>query len=206
VDVRVACATHRDLGRLQREGRFRGDLYARLNEYSLTLPPLRERKEDALALCRALLSRHGRPDLSLSFPFMAGLLHYDFPFNVRELEAIIKRGVALADGPTLEAEHLSDDIKELMKSYGRRRGAAAPASPADPSLAGSQALLAPGPTHASAAPRAPGRAAVPTEEELRALLLQHRGNVAAVGRELGKERMQIHRWMKRYNINVDEYR
>ncbi|HVY44787.1 MAG TPA: hypothetical protein VHB21_02865, partial [Minicystis sp.] len=47
---------------------------------------------------------------------------------------------------------------------------------------------------------------VPTEQELRALLSQHRGNVAAVGREFGKERMQIHRWMKRYGINVAEYR
>jgi transcriptional regulator of acetoin/glycerol metabolism len=47
---------------------------------------------------------------------------------------------------------------------------------------------------------------VPTDQELRALLLRHKGNVAAVGRELGKERMQIHRWMKRYNIDVDEYR
>ena len=46
----------------------------------------------------------------------------------------------------------------------------------------------------------------PTAEELRALLAQHKGNVAAVGREFGKERMQVHRWMKRYGIDVDEYR
>ena len=53
---------------------------------------------------------------------------------------------------------------------------------------------------------APTRTGAPTEEELRALLLRHHGNVAAVGREFGKERMQVHRWMKRYNIDVADYR
>ena len=213
VDVRVTCATHRDLMRLQREGRFRGDLYARLNEYSLTLPPLRERKEDVFALCRGLLARHGRPDLGLSFPFMTGLLHYDFPFNVRELEAMMKRGVALADGPVLDAPHLPDEIKELMQAYGRRRGAGGPAvAPPAPDMLGVPTMapqgFAPPPAFANPAtgPRAPVRSGAPTEHELRALLQQHRGNVAAVGRELGKERMQIHRWMKRYNIDVDDYR
>ena len=55
-------------------------------------------------------------------------------------------------------------------------------------------------------PTAPPRTGVPTEPELRALLAQHRGNIAAVGREYGKERMQVHRWMKRYGIDVAEYR
>ena len=53
---------------------------------------------------------------------------------------------------------------------------------------------------------ATSRRGAPTEEELRSLLERHRGNVAAVGRELGKERMQVHRWMKRYGISVEEYR
>jgi transcriptional regulator of acetoin/glycerol metabolism len=52
----------------------------------------------------------------------------------------------------------------------------------------------------------PVRTGVPTAEELRSLLAQHKGNVAAVGREFGKERMQVHRWMKRYGIEVDQYR
>jgi DNA-binding NtrC family response regulator len=181
IDVRVACATHRDLGKLQQEGRFRGDLYARLNEYSVVLPPLRERKEDIYLLSRALLARHGRPDLDLTFQFMTGLLHYDYPFNVRELESFIKRGIALADGPALDREHLPEVVSALMKSYGRR---------ADPGVS---------------CPL-PSRADAPTESELRALLVEHRGNVAAVGRQFGKERMQVHRWMKRYGINVDEYR
>ena len=203
VDVRVVCATHRDLTKLQAEGRFRGDLFARLNEYSLRLPPLRERKEDIFVLSRALLERHGRAALGLTFPFMTGLLHYDFPFNVRELEATVKRGIALCDGAALDAQHLPDEIKELMKSYAQR---------GKKPQSGAISILPPPPAMPTYPPQyagqsqPPPRTGVPSEEELRALLTQHKGNVAAVGREFGKERMQIHRWMKRYGINVDEYR
>ena len=198
VDVRIVCATHRDLAAHLRDGRFRGDLYARLNEYSLRLPPLRERKEDVYMLCRALLARHGRPEHRLTFPFMTGLLHYDWPFNVRELEAAIKRGIALADGDVLDAVHLPDEIKELMKGYAQRGRASVPPPAAQAPVGLGVTATA---THAPAQ-----RAGVPTEERLRELLREHRGNVAAVGREFGKERMQVHRWMKRYGINVDEYR
>jgi DNA-binding NtrC family response regulator len=187
---------------MQRDGKFRGDLYARLNEYSLRLPPLRERKEDIYALCRALLARHGRPDMRLSFPFMAGLLHYDFPFNVRELEAIIKRGIALAEGNVLDAQHLPDEIKDLMKRYGQRKGAPAAGL-------GVTGATGAGPASSGAADSASHTArssGAPSEMDLRAALSAHRGNVAAVGRVFGKERMQIHRWMKRYGINVDDYR
>ena len=195
VDVRIVCATHRDLMKLQQASKFRGDLFARLNEYSVLLPPLRERKEDIYALSRALLERHGRPDLSIAFPFMTGLLHYDYPFNVRELEAFIKRGIALCDGTTLDTAQLPDEVKDLMKVYGVRNKQPAQAQPIAPVMTGTPI---PG--------LGPPRVGVPTEVELRALLHQHRGNVAAVGREFGKERMQVHRWMKRYGIDVDEYR
>jgi len=199
VDVRIVCATHRDLAKLQQEDRFRGDLYARLNEYSVKLPPLRERKEDVYALCKAFLARHGRPDLHLSFAFMTGLLHYDYPFNVRELEGFIKRGIALSEGEALDTAHLPDEIKEAMKAYGQRHHVApevAPKAPADQEPPAAEGPIA----------RAARRPVAPTEEELRALLTLHKGNVAAVGREFGKERMQVHRWMKRFGINADEYR
>ncbi len=213
VDVRVLCATHRDLSQLQRENRFRGDLFARLNEYSLRLPPLRERKEDIFCLTRGLLARHGRPDLGVSFPFMTGLLHYDWPFNVRELEAAIKRGVALVEGCTLDADHLPDVIKDQMKDYGQR--GASSSSEFDPRASSTHMpqlrnqAAAPDVNEQTAPPRLPiakRPPATPTEHELRTLLHQHHGNVAAVGREFGKERMQVHRWMKRYGIDVEEYR
>lgn len=189
VDVRVICATHRDLAKMQREQKFRGDLYARLNDSNVVLPPLRERKEDIYRLTTHMLAKHGRPDLRLSFPFMLGLLHYDFPYNVRELEAAMKRAIALSDGPELRAEHLPDAMREEMAFYGKPAQLPTPRSPGEPS-----------------APPPHFRAAAPTEAELRALLSRHRGNISAIGREVGKERMQVHRWMKRYGISPDEYR
>jgi DNA-binding NtrC family response regulator len=183
VDVRVVSATHRDLERLQREGKFREDLFARLNEYSVELPALHERKEDLFLLCQTFLARHGGSGKKPSFAFMSGLLHYDFPYNVRELEACIKRALALCDGATLEPEVLPEAVQEAMSDYGR-----------DPSAR---------PSQSSQDDEAQG---APDEPTLRELLTKHEGNVAAVGRELGKARMQIHRWMKRYLIDIAEYR
>jgi len=189
VDIRVVCATHRDLQRLIQLEKFREDLYARLNEYQLRLPPLRDRKEDIYQLARAFVHRHGRAELKLSFGFMLGLVNYDWPYNVRELEGCIKRCLALCDGTTIEEALLPEPIQELMADYGR------PLSLAE---AHSQNY----PFESSRA----SRGAAPTDAELRALLEKHRGNVAAVGRELGKARMQVHRWMERFGIDVTEYR
>jgi transcriptional regulator with GAF, ATPase, and Fis domain len=193
VDVRIVCATHRDLWRLQQAGNFREDLFARLNEYQLRLPPLRERKEDLYMLVRAFLARHGRNELHPSFGFMTAVLQYDWPHNVRELEACIKRCVALADGPILTEQLLPAPLSDAMKDYGEAvRTAGAPAVGSMP------------PPGADAESFHAG--SMPSDSELRALLEQHGGNVAAVGRQLGKARMQIHRWMKRYGIHVDDYR
>jgi DNA-binding NtrC family response regulator len=220
VDVRIVCATHRDLSAMQTEGRFRGDLFARLNEYSATLPALRERKEDVHALCLEFLRQHKRPDLQLSVPYMTGLLHYDFPYNVRELEALIKRGIALADSSSLGAAHLSAEIHALMREYGQRQGASSdepgmlrssrmpshrPPSPSWIPSPAPESMEPDSNTDASAIPRALA-SHMPTERELRELLAATRGNIAAVGRHFGKERMQVHRWMRRYNIDPNKYR
>jgi transcriptional regulator with PAS, ATPase and Fis domain len=183
VDVRVICATHRDLRRMLEEQRFREDLFARLNEYQLRLPPLRDRKEDVYLLFKAFLERHGSSQHEPSFRFMTALLHYDWPYNVRELEACAKRCIALAQSPTLDVDLLPDAIREHMDDYGSwAAGILTTGSPGTP------------------APRAP------EADELRAALARHDGNVAAVARELGKARMQVHRWLKRYEISLDEYR
>ncbi len=236
VDIRIVCATHRDLYQYVKEGKFRGDLLARLNEHVVRLPPLRERKEDILLLARSFGARYGRPNLQFTFSFIVALLHYDWPFNVRELESCVKRGVALTDGGQLDTIHLPDAISEHMKGYGERPRASLPSSmPAAqpfPPTADSPMHFQPGgapqaggagvigalpappgafgqPQHApSQQPSSipPMRRGAPTEEELRGLLERHRGNIAAVGRELGKERMQVHRWLKRYNIDLSQYR
>jgi DNA-binding NtrC family response regulator len=194
VDVRVVSATHRDLRGLLKQERFRTDLYARLNEDQLTLLPLRERKEDIFVLLRTFLSRQGRPELVPSFAFMLAILHYDWPLNVRELEACAKRAVALADRPLLTAELLPDPVRESMAEYNQRRAA------------GTHGVCPAAPAAAPGLPGYGGRPTVPTAEELRALLVHYQGNLAAVGRQLGKARMQIHRWMKRYGIHVEDYR
>jgi transcriptional regulator with GAF, ATPase, and Fis domain len=239
VDIRVVCATHRDLYGYVKDGKFRGDLLARLNEHVVRLPPLRERKEDIYLLAKTFCERYARPKLGFTFSFLVALLHYDWPFNVRELESCIKRGVALTDGEQLDTVHLPDAISEHMKQYGERPrmsaqsvvpssgGLGGPGSGAGgwPGGAGAGSAAASGaygaesagpPGHAdssgpyhsqgSSVPPAVSRRAAPTEEELRGMLERHRGNVAAVGRELGKERMQVHRWLKKYNIDLSQYR
>ncbi|MCC6555772.1 MAG: sigma 54-interacting transcriptional regulator [Polyangiaceae bacterium] len=205
VDVRVVCATHRDLVRLQRSEQFRGDLFARLNEVAITLPPLRERKEDLFALCRALAARHGRPDVRPTMRFMAALLHHDFPYNVRELEAIIKRWAAVSRGPDIDHEHLSDVIRDRFREYGVRTDASGARQSVEDAHRASVPSDAPAPPQTLAPPSLPPGAA-PSEAELRDLLARHKGNVKAVACLLGKDRVQIHRWMKRYGINVDDYR
>jgi len=208
VDIRVVCATHRDLYQYVKEGKFRGDLLARLNEHVVRLPPLRERKEDIYLLARSFGERYGRPKLGFTFSFLVALLHYDWPFNVRELESCIKRGVALTDGNELDTMHLPDAISEHMKGYGDRQRVSM-ASGLPPAPAPHEAATSPpGAPYAGGGPSSlpPPRKGPPTEEELRALLERHRGNIAAVGRELGKERMQVHRWLKRYNIDLSSYR
>jgi transcriptional regulator with GAF, ATPase, and Fis domain len=199
VDVRVVCATHRDLTRLQSEGRFREDLYARLNEYQLFLPPLRERKEDIYVLTRTFLARYGRPELKPSFLFMTAMVHYDWQYNVRELEACIKRGIALAEAPLLEEKLLPEPIREAMNDYGQPHDG----KPSDrrAPMSVDTPITAPAAVALSST-----RGGIPSDAELRALLEAHKGNVAAVGRQLGKARMQIHRWMRRYGIEVDDYR
>jgi len=179
VDVRIIGATHQNLDQLLGRGAFRQDLYARLNEYHLSLPPLRDRKEDIFMLLREFFRRHGGGELRVTFPFMAALLHYDWPYNVRELESVAKRAVVLCDGRPLDESMLTEDIARDLAGYG-------------------QLLL---PTEPDS-----GRDAVPSEADLIALLTRHQGNVAAVGRDLGKARMQIHRWLKRYGIDIQNYR
>ena len=205
VDVRVACATHRNLREHVREGKFRGDLFARLNEHAVSLPPLRQRKEDVYLLSKSFAARYGRPDVGLTFSFLLALLHYDWPYNVRELESCIKRGLALTGGAPLDAKHLPEDIAARMKAYGdksSRKPERSEGPVASESAARKQPAAAPFPSKE----QSPARRGAPTEQELRALLARHAGNVAAVGRELGKERMQIHRWLKKFGISLDDYR
>jgi two-component system response regulator HydG len=116
VDVRLIAATNRDLEQDIKEGRFREDLYYRLNVISLELPPLRERKEDIPLLAEHFLQRlaedrDGEP-AELTSDALDTLAGYHWPGNVRELENVLERSVVLTDGGTLDADTLPDDLTE----------------------------------------------------------------------------------------------
>jgi DNA-binding NtrC family response regulator len=117
VDARLIAATHKDLSRLAREGKFRIDLYFRINIFPIRLPPLRERIEDIPILARRMLreivSDLGRDDLVLSPDFEEALRSYQWPGNIRELRQTLERAVLFCEDNTmapkdLHIEHLSD--------------------------------------------------------------------------------------------------
>jgi len=108
VDVRIVSATHKDLGADVQAGRFRQDLFYRLNVIEILVPPLRERREDLPALCEALLARiaheTGLPAPQLSPHVLAQLQQHPLPGNVRELENLLHRALALSDGSELQVD------------------------------------------------------------------------------------------------------
>jgi DNA-binding NtrC family response regulator len=174
VDIRVLAATHRPLAQLAESGQFRSDLYARLNGYAHEVPPLRARIEDLAVLIPALLPRvapSGADALTMAPASVRALIRYHWPLNVRELQQALGRAVVLAQGERIDLSHLPREI--------------------------------------AAAGETTKKAAAITEEERRdeelrrqliGLLDAHKGNVSEVARAMGKARMQIHRWMKRFEI------
>ncbi len=113
VDVRVVCATHRDLASMIREGGFREDLYYRLSEITIKIPPLRERPGDAVLLAQAFLDRYareqGRNIRGFTADALGALETHAWPGNVREMENIIKRATIMADGSQITAADLGLD-------------------------------------------------------------------------------------------------
>jgi DNA-binding NtrC family response regulator len=180
VDVRFCAATHRALVELVAEGRFRGDLHARVRGFELRLPPLRERREDLGLLVRALLRRRGAgAGIKFKPAAVRALFAHAWPDNVRELDQALGTALALSLGDPIDLPHL-------------------PAAVADAALA-------------APPPRSGDRRPLRDEEldhraQLVTLLREHRGNVAAICRVTGKGRQQIHRWLKRYALDVESFR
>jgi transcriptional regulator with GAF, ATPase, and Fis domain len=106
VDVRIVATTNRELEEEVRQGRFRQDLYYRLNVFPITVPPLRQRKDDIPLLAQAFIERYarklGKEITSVQKKTMKTLQDYPWPGNVRELESIIERAVILCPGPVLQ--------------------------------------------------------------------------------------------------------
>ena len=145
VDVRILSATHKNLAALVEEGRFRHDLYYRINVIELRVPPLRERLEDLSGLSSNVLTRlanaQGRPVPRLGEDALDALRRYPFPGNVRELENILERSLALAEGNIIHAADLS--LPSQMPSSALPAGIPLPPSP---TATGTIPALGPGST------------------------------------------------------------
>jgi DNA-binding NtrC family response regulator len=125
-DVRLIAATNRDLAALVREGKFREDLYYRLNVVQIRVPPLRERKEDIPLLANSFLKeiceRDGKAFRPLSPEAMEALLRYDWPGNVRELKGAIDSGVTLATGNQITVQDVPLTVRRASAGLALREG------------------------------------------------------------------------------------
>ena len=119
VDVRLIAATNRDLGKMVAEKQFRSDLYYRLMVFPITMPPLRERREDIPLLVRYFVDRHARRlnrgITNIPTDVMQALTNWDWPGNIRELENFLERAVILSKGPALRAPLSELIVPELEK-------------------------------------------------------------------------------------------
>jgi DNA-binding NtrC family response regulator len=179
VDVRIVSATNADLEARCRDAVFREDLLARLAGYTFELPALRDRRADLGLLVASVLSRTDARVVELSPDVGRALALYPWPRNVRELEQLLSAAAVLA-APTgiLELAHLPDAVALMARARG-------------------------------APPRAVATALAPDAELRRALVAllgEHRGNITEVARAMGKARMQIQRWARRFAIDVDSFR
>lgn len=112
-DFRLVCATHHDLLDTVAVGRFRRDLFYRINVFPIALPALRARREDLPLLCDAMLRDHHK---TLAPAALEVLLRYDFPGNIRELRNILERAVLLCDGPDIQPQHLPAELASTVSA------------------------------------------------------------------------------------------
>ncbi|MDY7232741.1 sigma-54-dependent transcriptional regulator [Hyalangium rubrum] len=185
VDARVVAATHRDLQAEVAAGRFREDLYYRLNVFTVRMPPLRERREDLPLLALHFLAKAGRPLEGFTPEALRALTSAPWPGNVRQLENAVARAVAVAQGPRIQLEDLPP---ELGRSAG---GGALPPE----SLA-----------------KLPYREAVDSARDavsrdyLTALMQEFSGNVTHAADRAGMERESLHRLLKRYGVRSEDFK
>ena len=192
VDVRVVAATHRDLFAEIAAGRFREDLYYRLNVVQIELPPLRERREDVGLLASYFLDRaskrEARTGLSFSTETAALLERYEFPGNVRELENAVDHAVAVAEGPVIQPEDLPTAIRSprllprATDGVPERSGVAAASAAPEPS-------------------RDEWSLAEVEKEHIRRVLARHHGNATYAARQLGISRTTLWRKLREYGLS-----
>ena len=182
VDVRVIAATNRELRAEVQAGRFREDLFYRLNVFPVVLPPLRERRSDIPLLVEHALTRAGPRAAAVGCcsPFAMRLLRaYDWPGNVRELFAVVERAAIHAGGGRIEAQHLPPEVRGVSEIGGADARGAQPRYHAEPADAGER-------------------------EAIVAALAQTGGALARAADLLGMGRTTLWRKLKAYGINTGE--
>jgi PAS domain S-box-containing protein len=177
-DVRIITATNKKLDQMVNEGRFREDLYYRINVMKLELPTLRERKEDIPLLVDSFLGRfnrlHGKNISCVTNEVTSCLMAYDYPGNVRELENIIEHCFVLCDGEIIEARHLPSSVRPSLKTD--RAGSVQPAT-----IKQNEIIL------------------------ITQVLQRNKGNKTAAAKELGIDKSTLFRKLKAYNITPQSY-
>jgi DNA-binding NtrC family response regulator len=203
VDVRIIAATHQDLEALIRAGRFREDLFYRLNVIPIRTPSLRERKEDIFELAVHFLGRHaerlGRPVGHIDAEAVEALEAHDWPGNIRELENVIERAVVLSEGKALTL----DDLPTEIRQPGRRRPRVLPSTPrralAGPVRSNSAS------TSAASTPELPESESDPEADaferhRLLDALEEARGNKSEAARLLGMPRSTFFSKLKKHGL------
>ncbi|MBP2649201.1 MAG: domain S-box [Firmicutes bacterium] len=180
LDIRVIAATNRDLDKMIADGTFRQDLYYRLNIVPLTLPPLRERKEDILALAEKFLAQFTEETgggVTISSEVKSVLLEHDWPGNVRELQNVIEHASIVRSGMQIEVRHLPAYLRDLYQH----------------------------PQPLRDKPRDVKEAVANLERELMLeALAKHDDNRSAAMRELGMSRRAFYDKLRKYNIDKRE--
>jgi DNA-binding NtrC family response regulator len=183
IDVRVVAATNRDLKAEVDAGRFRGDLLARLASWTLVIPPLRDRKEDILALARRVWS--GAAPLQLSADTAEAMVLYPWPYNVRELRQVCDAlAIQVPSGP-IPLTALPDHLQESLQDR---------SPPPEEQTGGVPLALR------------IRRDRVPNVEELREVIEHYGGNMTQVARFFDKARFQVYRWCEKLEIDPKIYR
>lgn len=194
IDVRLVAATNADLARAIEEGRFREDLYYRLNVFPLKLPPLRERREDVPALARLFIShfaeRMGKPIHGISDQACQALVAYDWPGNVRELRNVIERAFVLERSDAIQLQSLPQELRSLS-----------PLQAPGGTTAGSEAASSQG--VASGLGLEEARRAFERRHILEALE-RNQLNVTATAGELGLPRKSLYRRLEACGIDLGE--
>jgi transcriptional regulator with GAF, ATPase, and Fis domain len=189
VDVRLISATHRDLEKLISEGKFREDLYYRLNVFPITLPPLRDRPGDIASLVDHFVAKYaqstGKRMRGADAAAIALLTAYPWPGNVRELENVIERGMILASSDVLSAGDLD---------FGRRHSASSGVVVA-PTPAGPSGAVA-----ADAGRSLHKRLQEQERGEIVAAVEQAQGNIAHAARALGINRSTLYYRMRKHGL------